>query len=487
MRLHKPLALAGLAVLAACDTTDTSNLAPSGPYLPGSSYTLAPDARVTEGSTAPTEVNLSRTYSLAQLIDIAQRNNPSTRAAWLRARAAAESVGLVEATYMPQLSAAILAGAQGSESAGVVDPLGLLSPGTVTTNSATGAAALSVQWLLFDFGGRAAARGEAQELSFAANVGFTGAHQQLIHDVTLAYYDLQASVRRETVQRRRLASATEIASAARARRGQGLATVTDVAQAEQVAAQSRFDLTRAQSETAAAYTRLSSVVGLPPRQRIYPAFPSAIRLPARIPSSLDRYLDTALQSRPDLQAAFARARASEAHVAAVEAQFRPKIVASGALGRAISAGTIDDSRTSWNLHINDNRPIASVFVGVTIPLWDGGVKERRLAAARAEAGAARADAESLRLLAEGEIVDAYELLKSSLAANSAAGELIATAGTSFDAAQSYFAQGLATIADVNTAQRLLYDAELSQIDAQHAALSAAATLAFASGQIIATQ
>jgi len=203
-----------------------------------------------------------------------------------------------------------------------------------------------------------------------------------------------------------------------------------------------------------------------------------------VPASLDRFLDTALQSRPDLQAAFARARASEAHVAAVEAQFRPKIVASAALGHSLAGLSVDDSRTPWSLDVADSRSIASVFVGVTIPLWDGGAKERRLAAARANAGAARADAESLRLMAEGEIVDSYEVLKSSLAANRAAGELISTARTSYDSAQSFFAQGLATIADVSTAQRLLYDAELSQIDAQHAALSAAATLAFASGQIV---
>ncbi|MBN8194771.1 TolC family protein, partial [Bacillus sp. NTK074B] len=78
-------------------------------------------------------------------------------------------------------------------------------------------------------------------MSFASNVNFIGAHQTLIHDVTQAFYDLQAAIQREDIQRRRLAAADEIASMARARRGQQLATVTELAQAEQVLAQARFD------------------------------------------------------------------------------------------------------------------------------------------------------------------------------------------------------------------------------------------------------
>ncbi len=475
------------SALVGCSPTDTAHLAPDSPYDAASgSYTLAPDARVTEGR-APAPVNFSHAYTLPELIDLAQRTNPATRAAWLRAREAAEAVGLAEAAYLPQLNAQVLGGAQASQTAGAVDPFGILPPGTVDSNTAQAAATLSLQWLLLDFGGRDAAKAEAGELSFAANAGFNGVHQKLINDVTQAYYALQAATRRQSVQARRLASANKVADAARARRDQGLATVADVAQAEQVVAQSRFDLTRATSESRTAATRLSVAMGVPSSQRPVPAFPSPVRLPAHVPASLDRFLTEALQSRPDLQAAFARARASEAHVAAVEAQFRPKIVASAHFGQVMSAATANDNRTPNQLQLGDNRPVASVFVGITIPLWDGGAKESRLAAARAHAGAAQADAENLRLMAEGEIIDAYEVLKSSLAANSAAAQLIETTKTTFGAAQSRFDQGLATVADVSTAQRLLYDAQLSQIEAQHAALSAAATLAFASGQIISAQ
>ncbi len=473
--------------LIGCSPSDSAHLAPENPYdAAAGSYTLAPDARVTEGR-APAPVNFSHAYTLAELIDLAECTNPATRAAWLRAREAAEAVGLAEAAYLPQLNAQVLGGVQASQAAGVVDPYGILPAGTANNNSGQASATLSLQWLLFDFGGRDAAKAEAGELSFAANAGFSGVHQKLINDVSQAYYALQAATRRQSVQARRLASAKKIADAARARRDQGLATVADVAQAEQVVAQSRFDLTRATSESRTAATRLSVAMGVPPSQRPVPVFPNPVRLPAHVPASLDRFLTNALQSRPDLQSAFARARASEAHVAAVEAQFKPKIVATAHFGQVVSGITVNDSRSPNAFNAADSRPVASAFVGITIPLWDGGARESRLAAARAHAGATQADAENLRLMAEGQIIDAYEVLKSSLAANSAAAQLIQTAKTTFGAAQSRFDQGLATVADVSTTQRLLYDAQLSQIDAQHAALSAAATLAFASGQIITAQ
>lgn len=480
--MRELLAVLGIVCIAGCSVPDTSDLAPTGPNTPGpDGYVLAPDPRIMP-SKPQTVIGNARNYDLSTLIDLAETNNPKTRSAWQQAKAAATAVGLVEATYTPRLSAEILAGYQRSQSAALQDPLGILPSGTVTAGAGVGAAVLSVQWLLFDFGVRAAAREEAKELSFAANTIFSGSHQKLIYDVTTAFYDLWAATRRLDIQRHRAAAAETIAKAARARRNQQLATVTAVSQAEQLVAQARFSLTRAQSEVNAASTRLATVVGLSPRQKLSPTFPSQLRLPRKVPAQLDIFIADALQRRPDLQAAFARARARKAHISAVESSFGPKIVGSAALGHQALTGEIDDSRYG-SVSGSNGGPVAGVYVGVSIPIWNGGVKEQRLKAARAEYKAAVADSESLRNLAEGEIVTAYETLKSSLAANKAARQLVTTARTGDNAAEALFHQGIATVTDVSAAQRALYDAQLSEVEAQHAALTSAATLAFASGQV----
>src|SRR5437588_10393397 len=55
-------------------------------------------------------INPRKTYNLAELIDIAERNNPETRVAWERARQAAAAVGLSESAYYPYLAASAAAG-----------------------------------------------------------------------------------------------------------------------------------------------------------------------------------------------------------------------------------------------------------------------------------------------------------------------------------------------------------------------------------------
>src|SRR5438067_2146521 len=55
-------------------------------------------------------ISSRKIYGLADLIDIAQRNNPETRVAWERARQAAAAVGLSESAYYPYLVASAAAG-----------------------------------------------------------------------------------------------------------------------------------------------------------------------------------------------------------------------------------------------------------------------------------------------------------------------------------------------------------------------------------------
>ncbi len=51
------------------------------------------------GADSRVAINPRKIYGLAELIDIAERNNPETRLAWERARQAAAGVGLGESAY----------------------------------------------------------------------------------------------------------------------------------------------------------------------------------------------------------------------------------------------------------------------------------------------------------------------------------------------------------------------------------------------------
>src|SRR5690606_39274784 len=101
----------------------------------------------------------NHSYSLPELINIAQLSNPATKAAWQRAREAAAATGIAEASYLPIITADVLAGyAVTSNTAPGIDTLLVNVPsGTITTSGAQAVPSLAVKWLLFDFGARDAA------------------------------------------------------------------------------------------------------------------------------------------------------------------------------------------------------------------------------------------------------------------------------------------------------------------------------------------
>src|SRR5437868_8793861 len=148
-------------------------------------------------------ISSRKIYGLADLIDIAQRNNPETRVAWERARQAAAAVGLSESAYYPYLVASAVAGYDRAFipfPTLAVSPQFLANPSlnnvTVTggsslvTESLLARGELSAKWLLLDFGERSATVAAAKERLMMANVGFNGTHQKIIFQVTDRFYQL---------------------------------------------------------------------------------------------------------------------------------------------------------------------------------------------------------------------------------------------------------------------------------------------------------
>src|SRR6266550_3585539 len=94
-----------------------SEMAPPSPEKPWSppglnayERELAQGHFSNETNAKEVEINPEKIYELAELIDIAERSNPTTRIAWERARQAASAVGLSQSAYFPYLVASAGAG-----------------------------------------------------------------------------------------------------------------------------------------------------------------------------------------------------------------------------------------------------------------------------------------------------------------------------------------------------------------------------------------
>ena len=271
-----PAAARGLApimliALAGC-VADTVALAPSSadqPWLPGDGNTVDDMRAQAQASGALALsgplVDEKRVYSLPQLIDLAQRTNPDTRVAWEQARQAALAVGMAEATYLPVITANVIGGSN-SNSAALPIPIG----GTAYFNSNIEAWCqfMALQWLAFDFGGRSAVVEGAKKLSLASNYQFNAIHQKLIFrsPAPITTTTLHAPNNRAASQA--LANSRTVKDAINARRERGLATSVDLAQAEQLVAQSELRVVQARGSEQDAYQMLLGAIGISPMSKL---------------------------------------------------------------------------------------------------------------------------------------------------------------------------------------------------------------------------
>jgi outer membrane protein len=501
MRRCKPILSALLPLVLAGCATSALKLAPphlnrpwkpvtdaAGEIQPGEAASESGDGYVLPSNTAlsalpppPSAFSSDHPYSLAELIDVAESNNPDTRVAWDSARNAALAAGIAQSAYLPHVTASLVAGYQVSH--GRNSALGFSMGGN---NSASGTiSALSAEWLLFDFGQRAAVVEAAQQVSVGANIAFAAAHQQLIYNVSLAYFaDADAQFRVGNAARS-LKNADTVEAAARERFKHGIGTVIETAQASQASAQARLTLVQAEGAAQNSHVALLAAMGISP---LVPLRAAPLVRQALAPSAagaVDNNVTDALARRPDMLAAYATQKASAANIRAAEADFLPKafITTTGSYSSAgfglTALPPVGPQPPTFNL--SGSQLGATVIAGITIPIYDGGVRDAVLGQARANADKADALLVQTRNQAIRQIVSAQNALKTNISAYEAATTLEKASQTSFDAALAAYRNGVGSITDVTVTETQLLQAGNAAADAYTGARSAAVTVAFFAG------
>jgi outer membrane protein len=511
--MRRPAAFVGLVLvvlpLAGC-ATSALTLAPDHPDAPWTPATT-PNGEIIAGERAPpdepprrdyvlpsnsnlagvpppeTALERRRPYLLPELIDIAESSNPVTRNAWNDARNAALVAGIAESTFLPIVSAGIIEGYQNIHSMSS-------APGSITSDIELNGnvSVLSVEWLLFDFGERAALSEVAKQGSVISNIAFTAAHQQVIYNVSLAFYAYAAARERLASTAESLRDAEKVQDAAESRYKSGIGTVVDVAQTRQASAQAKLERVQAEGAAQNAYLALISAMGISPMTRLAIADVSRRKLSPTMVAPIKRIASEALARRSDILTGYAARKASLASLRAAQAEFFPKVFFS-ANGTRLQ-GDLDITAVPG---IGEQLPIvnlpgnvlqgqqtqlaATALIGATVPLYDGGLRAARLEQARDNLDKADTSLVQIRNEAVRQIIMARNTLTTSISAYSASTALVSAAQTSFDATLAAYRSGIGSISDATTAERQLLAARNAKTDSYSAALSAAATLALATG------
>lgn len=119
-----------------------------------------------------------RTYTLAELVNLAEEHNPETRVAWEMARAQVATLGVARSDLYPTVAAVALSQTNRSEV--------LLSSQFYRQTVQSFSVALALNYTIFDFGERASRIAAARADLFAANFAFNDTHWKIIYEVTEA-------------------------------------------------------------------------------------------------------------------------------------------------------------------------------------------------------------------------------------------------------------------------------------------------------------
>jgi outer membrane protein len=486
--------------LAGCATSalDMAPQSPDRPFIPATSASGeivagAPGSQP-GGDTLPANpalgdlpatpgIDPNKAYTLPDLIDIAERDNPTTRMAWDAARNAALVAGIAQASFLPILTASVIGGTLGGQTNNNSQDVGL----GINGSSSGVLGALALTWLLYDFGERSDLLEAAKQGSVIANIAFTAAHQQIVSGVSQAYYTYEAANARVVTAGTALSNAQAIQAAAEQRGAHGVGTVVETAQARQATAQARLALVQAQGTQRDSYLSLLAAMGISPLARVTIAPLPAKALPDNLAGSAEQTIAAALARRPDMLSAYAAEKASAARVAAAHAAFFPKFFLA-AIGDAQSGGLALSAIPSIGqqppaVNVSENHVGGSVLAGVTVPVFDGGTRAAAQAQAQADADSAGAHLAETRNQAVRQIVAADTALRTSLEANKAADALAAATQVTFDAALAAYRNGVGSITDATAAQTQLLLARNAASDARSAALSSGVSLALASGAV----
>jgi outer membrane protein TolC len=427
----------------------------------------------------PSEVDSNKSYELAELVDLAERLNPETRLAWSHAKEAAAAVGLAKSEYYPLLALKATA-----DTARLPEPLPLTpqKAGYMDVEAQELQPMATLEWVLLDFGRRAADVRAARARLLAANLGFNGRHQQIVFKVQTAFYRLSSLIGRISAAQASLDSALKIQEATEERFKNGLAAAPDVSRARQLAAQAAFDLEEALSKERDAEVSLAESIGVLPTTPIRIVDFSRVPLPNRMEETVEQFIDRTLEQRPDLLAKVAALRAKEAEIHRAQSAYLPLLALQGEAGHAYENSQVRAGGRTFSWESTD-QTTWGVGLALTWDLFDGGARKRRLEIARSERDAARHELEDAKDKAISQMWQYYTSTKLAFRRLDVAAALLDASEKSYEQTFEGYQNGLNSLVDVLDAQRALSSARFTQLDTRATLLESTAALAFASGDL----
>ncbi len=448
--------LLGCCVLAACTTARDpgTSAAPAAAWVPPASAVPPPIPQQQPG-----ELGM---LTMGRAIDIALQNNPATRVAWLQARQAREIVGSRQSTYYPEIDLGATLNRTRQATQG----------GRTIFNSTTFGPSVTISYLLFDFGGRAAQVEGAREALIAADFSHNQQIQNTILQTEQAFFGFMDAKALLDAQAATLKERQASLDAAEERHRAGVATINDELQARTALSQAQLTYESLEQNLRIFQGTLATTMGVAVTTRF-----DVGTLPADVPmqevtTAVDALIAQAEAQRPDFAA-------SRAQIAQAEARVR----------EARSAGlptlglTATGSRTTFRGVASGTANPYSLGLAMRFPLFTGFRTQYDVRAAQAGVGIAREEARSLQQQIDLQVWSSYYGLSTASQRVRTSRDFLNSAQQAVDVAQGRYRSGVGSILDVLTAEAALENARAQEVQARTDWFIAVAQLAHDTGAL----
>lgn len=416
---------------------------------------LTQPVQLQEGATLPDashvtcawSVDFTRPLALTDAVDTALCNNPQIRATWAEIKVQAGVLGEARAAYLPTIT-----GSVSRLKDTTTYSSGSSQPGSTSIgNQYYG----SLNWRLFDFGGRAANREAANQMLLAAIAGHDAALQKTMASVIQAWFEVMTS-QAEMEARQQIAElAQQTLNIARRREEKGATTQDDTLQAATALAKAQLNAMHATGDFQKNLALLKQVMSIDLVTSIHlPEQPERI-IPADI-HDLNQWLKQAKNHHPAIMQAQAKWQADKDKIIQVRSDGLPTLDMTAHISRN---GFPNQGLSS--IHQTDK----DIGLTITIPLFDGFSRHYKMLEARAQAEQSEAQLEDTRNEILTDVVKSYADARTALGVLAISQKLLDAAQASVDSSRRRYDKEVADILEVLNAQSALADAQQQRIQA----------------------
>ena len=404
----------------------------------------------------------------AQSIATGLCHHPETRAAYAAIEKQAAAWGETQGSYLPTLSLSYRKERSQQKTA-------VKSATPVARNRQyPDRSLLELQWVLFDFGERAARSAQNRSQIKAAAAAYDRQLQQRYRTIANHYLNLDIEQRRMEIAEQNMDVTAEGKASAQTLHEEGVVIAADVSQAEVEYDAARLQYLQAERDRDNAAAALAESMGYPANTALHHAPLPDDPFSADTFADIEQLIGAAMDTHPDIKEAKAALEATKAAVQAVKKAGAPQVF--------LYANTQDNAhlRTGGGLSYREREN--TIGLGIRWPLFEGykrHYQEKALLAQQEQEEAALAALQSRLSL---EMRQAYRQLTTAVEKQAIAEKSAASAQLNYQTRLGRYRAGVGSLNELLQAQRSLNTMRIALADATRERHQAALQLLFSVGK-----